>query len=64
MKCCDKCGVALSPAHGGPPRRLMLVADNGSATTVALCGEHYREAVRAALDALLGKVPKLAGERV
>lgn len=54
-----RCGVALTPAGiGGPPRRLSLIADNGHATSVDLCGEHYREAVREALEALLGKNPE------
>ena len=51
--CCDRCGVALTRAHGGRGRRLAVVADNGHMTSVELCGEHYPEALRAALEALL-----------
>lgn len=53
MKTCDRCGVALSAGLGGSPRRLMLVADNGQCTSVELCGQDYRETLRAALEALL-----------
>lgn len=51
--CCDRCGLVLTVAHGGHGRRLMLVADNGQCTTVELCADHYRETLRAALEALL-----------
>lgn len=60
MKTCARCGVALTPAHGGPPRRLALIADNGHMTSADLCDPHYREATRAALEALLGQSKTLS----
>lgn len=64
VKTCVRCGVALTPGLGGDPRRLALLADNGHMTTVDLCGEHYREATHAALEALLGKSPDQEPTRV
>ena len=53
MKVCDRCGVALTPAHGGPAQRLMVVWASGAATTVDLCRGCYEPAVHITLEAIL-----------
>lgn len=54
MKVCDRCGIALTSAHGGSAERVMVCWPNHSVTTADLCRGCYQDAVRPILEALLG----------
>lgn len=61
MKACSKCGIALTPAHGGPGRRVMVCWDSGATSPVELCRPCYASAVEAILRAIMDEKAKAAG---